>query len=203
MNFPSFLAHHDFKFKNIFFNQNLTGGEIDDDVSSVHSVLTEEERFRFNKSHWWRILNCLDFSINSFKSIITPTSLNFFLESRWDHLLKTDHSYFVEYWNFKSIKDYYWEKLYPGLADYESNIAPLTAGDMGDMNKGLNSEVVESNLSGMLDELKTMSASLSSLKALQEMWFGLKKLDYLHGWKSAILAIFQKGLGWPCPRAPC
>ena len=24
-------------------------------------------------------------------------------------------------------KDYYWEKLYPGLADYESNIAPLTA----------------------------------------------------------------------------
>ncbi|MDG1296710.1 MAG: gliding motility protein GldL [Saprospiraceae bacterium] len=68
-------------------------------------------------------------------------------------------------------KDYYWEKLYPGLADYESNIAPLTAGDMGDMNKGLNSEVVESNLSGMLDELKTMSASLSSLKALQEIDF--------------------------------
>ena len=42
---------------------------------------------------------------------------------------------------------------------------------MGDMNKGLNSEVVESNLSGMLDELKTMSASLSSLKALQEIDF--------------------------------
>lgn len=68
-------------------------------------------------------------------------------------------------------KDYYWEKLYPGLADYESNIAPLTAGDMGDMNKGLNSEVVESKLSGMLDELKTMSGSLSSLKALQEIDF--------------------------------
>ena len=49
MNFPSFLAHHDFKFKNIFFNQNLTGGEIDDDVSSVHSVLTEEERFRLRE----------------------------------------------------------------------------------------------------------------------------------------------------------
>ncbi len=68
-------------------------------------------------------------------------------------------------------KDYYWEKLYPGLSDYESNIAPLTAGDMGDMNKGLNSEVVESKLSGMLDELKTMSGSLSSLKALQEIDF--------------------------------
>ena len=49
MNFPSFLVHHDFKFKNIFFNQNLTGGEIDDDVSSVHSVLTEEERFRLRE----------------------------------------------------------------------------------------------------------------------------------------------------------
>ena len=33
---------------NIFY-QNLTGGEIDDDVSSVHSVLTEEERFRLRE----------------------------------------------------------------------------------------------------------------------------------------------------------
>ena len=50
MNFPSFLADHDFKFKTIiFFYQNLTGGEIDDDVSSVHSVLTEEERFRLRE----------------------------------------------------------------------------------------------------------------------------------------------------------
>ena len=24
-------------------------------------------------------------------------------------------------------------------------------------------------------------------------------LNYMHGLKSAILAIFQKGLGWPCP----
>jgi hypothetical protein len=68
-------------------------------------------------------------------------------------------------------KDYYWEKLYPGLSDYESNIAPLTAGDMGSANSGLNSEVVEAKLSGMLDELKTMSGSLSSLKALQEIDF--------------------------------
>ena len=51
MNFPSFLADHHFKFKTIifFFYQNLTGGEIDDDVSSVHSVLTEEERFRLRE----------------------------------------------------------------------------------------------------------------------------------------------------------
>ena len=26
-----------------------------------------------------------------------------------------------------------------------------------------------------------------------------KSLNYIHGLKSAILAIFQKGLGWPCP----
>ena len=26
-----------------------------------------------------------------------------------------------------------------------------------------------------------------------------KNLNYMHGLKSAILAIFQKGLGWPCP----
>ena len=49
--FSPFLVDHDFKFKIIifFFYQNLTGGEIDDDVSSVHSVLTEEERFRLRE----------------------------------------------------------------------------------------------------------------------------------------------------------
>ena len=26
-----------------------------------------------------------------------------------------------------------------------------------------------------------------------------KFFDYMHGLKSAIWAIFQKGLGWPCP----
>ena len=26
--------------------------------------------------------------------------------------------------------DYYWDKLYPGLGDYHSNIAPLTAGEV-------------------------------------------------------------------------
>ena len=40
-------------------------------------------------------------------------------------------------------KDYYWEKLYPGLSDYESNIAPLTAGDLGEVAKPLNADAVE------------------------------------------------------------
>ena len=72
--------------------------------------------------------------------------------------------------------DYYWDKLYPGLSDYGSNIAPLTAGDMGSPLSGpastpLNGEVVEQQLGGMLTELQTMSKSLSSLKALQEVDF--------------------------------
>lgn len=69
-------------------------------------------------------------------------------------------------------KDYYWEKLYPGLDDYQSNIAPLTAGDASSpANSALNSEVVENTLGGMLKELETMSSSLSALKSLQEVDF--------------------------------
>ena len=67
--------------------------------------------------------------------------------------------------------DYYWNKLYPGLDDYHSNIAPLTEGPVGASPKGLNGEVVEQQLGGMLTELQTMSKSLSSLKALQEVDF--------------------------------
>ncbi len=67
--------------------------------------------------------------------------------------------------------DYYWDKLYPGLADYHSNIAPLTAGEVDDIGKPINGEVVENQLGGMLTELQGMSKSLSSLKALQEVDF--------------------------------
>jgi hypothetical protein len=70
--------------------------------------------------------------------------------------------------------DYYWDKLYPGLADYNSNIAPLAAGPQGVQSKAvapLNGEVVERQLGGMLMELQTMSKSLGSLKALQEVDF--------------------------------
>lgn len=68
-------------------------------------------------------------------------------------------------------KDYYWEKLYPGLDQYTSNIAPLTAGPTSGAPKALNADAVESNLSGMLSELQSMSKSLGSLKALQEVDF--------------------------------
>ena len=68
-------------------------------------------------------------------------------------------------------KDYYWEKLYPGLDDYNTNIAPLAAGPMVDNQPGLNGEVVEQQLGGMLNELQGMSKSLGSLKALQDADF--------------------------------
>jgi len=70
-------------------------------------------------------------------------------------------------------KDYYWEKLYPGLSDYNANLTPITAGvaDMGDTTPSLNGEVVEQQLGGMLTELQGMSKSLGSLKALQEVDF--------------------------------
>lgn len=69
-------------------------------------------------------------------------------------------------------KDYYWEKLYPGLDSYSSNISPLTAGgSVAAPAAALNAEVVEKNLGGMLTELQSMSKSLGSLKALQEVDF--------------------------------
>lgn len=70
-------------------------------------------------------------------------------------------------------KDYYWEKLYPGLDSYRAPMQPLTAGGAvtGSPVPALNGEVVEQQLGGMLTELQTMSKSLSSLKALQEVDF--------------------------------
>jgi hypothetical protein len=71
-------------------------------------------------------------------------------------------------------KDYFWEKLYPGLDNVGSNISPLTAGDIGKptaAGRGLDANFVENNLSGMLEELQAMSKSLGSLKALQEVDF--------------------------------
>ena len=68
-------------------------------------------------------------------------------------------------------KDYYWEKLYPGLDKYNAKISPLTEGEIGDEFRPINGEMVEGQLGGMLTELQTMSKSLSSLKALQEVDF--------------------------------
>ena len=69
-------------------------------------------------------------------------------------------------------KDYYWEKLYPGLDSYGSYIAPLTAGGTASpASRALNAEVVENKLGGMLSELQSVAKSMGSLKALQEVDF--------------------------------
>ncbi len=70
--------------------------------------------------------------------------------------------------------DYYWNKLYPGLDNYNAKIQPLAAGPASAVQEdlpGLNGQVVEQQLGGMLTELQGMSSSLGSLKALQEVDF--------------------------------
>ncbi|TVR84055.1 MAG: gliding motility protein GldL [Saprospirales bacterium] len=69
-------------------------------------------------------------------------------------------------------KDYYWEKLYPGLDNYHSNIAPLTHGEAA---KPIDGDVVEKQLGGMLVELESISKNMGSLKALQELDFSKTK----------------------------
>lgn len=70
-------------------------------------------------------------------------------------------------------KDYYWEKLYPGLDMHNTNLVPLSGGVMegSSVARPLNAEQVEGQLGGMLDELQSMSKSLGSLKSLQEVDF--------------------------------
>ena len=68
-------------------------------------------------------------------------------------------------------KDYFWEKLYPGLDNVKANIAPLTAGEVDAVGRPLDASKVENNLGGMLEELQNMAKSLGSLKALQEVDF--------------------------------
>ena len=68
--------------------------------------------------------------------------------------------------------DYYWDKLYPGLADYESRIQPLTSGPTNQPDIApLHGDVIERQLGGMLTELQSMSKSMGALKALQEVDF--------------------------------
>jgi len=72
--------------------------------------------------------------------------------------------------------DYYWHKLYPGLDDYNGKMTPIAyAGAKSEDTPALNGQVVEAKLGGMLTELQSMSKSMSSLKALQEVDFSNTK----------------------------
>jgi hypothetical protein len=70
--------------------------------------------------------------------------------------------------------DYYWDKLYPGLANYDAKLQPITSGgpqmNMQDFQP-LKGDVVERQLGGMLTELQGMSKSMGALKSLQEVDF--------------------------------
>jgi hypothetical protein len=72
-------------------------------------------------------------------------------------------------------KDYYWEKLYPGLDSYNSTVTPIAgsafSGGAAQAGKPLDGDEVVNKLGGMLSELQNMSKSLGSLKALQEVDF--------------------------------
>lgn len=72
-------------------------------------------------------------------------------------------------------KDYYWERLYPGL---DSHGGPMEGAGGGIISGGnstaeinFNSENMEKQLGGMLNHLEVMSGSMSSLKSLQEADF--------------------------------
>ncbi len=84
-------------------------------------------------------------------------------------------------------KDYYWEKLYPGLDNFKANLSPLNAGDLGaESFKPLDGEAVDNKLGGMLDELQSMSKSLGALKSLQEVDFSetSEQLKTMHNFYS-------------------
>lgn len=82
-------------------------------------------------------------------------------------------------------KDYYWEKLYPGLDNHNANLAPLSSSGSGS-GRPLNADNVENKLGGMLDELQDMSKSLGSLRALQEVDFSetSEQLKTMHNFYS-------------------
>lgn len=78
-------------------------------------------------------------------------------------------------------KDYYWEKLYPGIEDYHADVPAILPGvgavdsSAKKASRALNADLVEDKLGGMLTEIQGMSKSMSSLKALQEVDFSKTK----------------------------
>ncbi|MEP7267679.1 MAG: gliding motility protein GldL [Saprospiraceae bacterium] len=77
-------------------------------------------------------------------------------------------------------KDYYWEKLYPGIEDYHGDVPAILPG-IGAIDaahkamRALDADKVEDKLDGIHMELQGMSKSMSSLKALQEIDFSKTK----------------------------
>ena len=71
-------------------------------------------------------------------------------------------------------KEYYWEKLYPGLDNISADVQPQIASPMAtgmESLPGIDGDKMDQKLSGMLSELQNMSGSLGALKSLQEVDF--------------------------------
>ena len=109
-----------------------------------------------------------NFIIGVGASVVMIGALGKILSTEWGDAmitvgLSTEAFIFLMLGLIPPDKDYYWEKLYPGLERYNSNLAPDS--------RPLNGLKVEGQLGGMLSELQIMSKSMSSLKALQEVDF--------------------------------
>ena len=131
----------------------------------------------FYKRKWFKYLK--NFIIGVGASLVMIGALGKINSEPWGGLaitvgLVTEAILFLVLGLLPPEKDYYWEKLYPGLDNYHSNIASLTAGGAAsadELGRPINGEIVENQLDGMLGELKTLSKSIGSLKALQEVDF--------------------------------
>jgi hypothetical protein len=126
------------------------------------------------KANWFKYLKNLIIGIGA--ALVMIGALGKINSEPWGDLaitvgLTTEAIIFTLLGIIPPEKEFYWEKLYPGLDRYTSRISPLIEGDIPQQIKPLNGEVVEGQLGGMLGELQTMSKSLSSLKALQEVDF--------------------------------
>ena len=130
--------------------------------------------YRFIKSNSFKYLK--NFIIGIGASVVMIGALGKIRSTSWgDFMITVGLS--VEAFIFLMLglippeKDYYWEKLYPGLERYNSKISPLAAGEIDKDQRPLNGAKVEGQLGGMLSELQIMAKSMSSLKALQEVDF--------------------------------
>ncbi|MCB0668677.1 MAG: gliding motility protein GldL [Saprospiraceae bacterium] len=130
----------------------------------------------FYKSNWFKYLKNLIIGVGA--SLVMIGALGKINSEPWGGIaitigLVTEAILFLMLGLLPPEKDYYWDKLYPGLGDYSANLSPISGmtTNGASTRKQLDGEKVEAQLAGMLDELRGMSKSLGSLKALQEVDF--------------------------------
>lgn len=130
----------------------------------------------FYKSNWFKYLKNLIIGVGA--SLVMIGALGKINSEPWGGIaitigLVTEAFLFLILGLLPPEKDYYWDKLYPGLGDYTANLQPVAGMKSNGAStvKQLDGEKVEAQLTGMLDELRGMSKSLGSLRALQEVDF--------------------------------